>query len=245
MIASITFTYGEERTEVYEFKSKDRLDKIFRNSFDYNLYVFHNSPDSFIKKIKDSKLLSDFKFTFAGINGPWPSAFRQALLHLKEKGVTKMVFMEDDVFTICKDEQVILDLADFLKTTDTNYLNLEYNSTTFSETIKTRKHIINRNHFNVIDTDTEFFRTAASWSWSFDHSPYYCNLDFALNNFYTEQILTCTDIWAVEWLLKHKYDTINMPRHITDRELFRRVNLSGRHPNREPELKFLKDNFNN
>jgi hypothetical protein len=244
MIASLTFTYGDERAKVYEFKAKDKLDKIFRNSFDFNLYVFHNSTDSFIKKIKDSKLLSGFNFTFASAIGPWPIAFRQALQILKQKGIERFVFMEDDVFSVTKREDVIVELAEFLKTTDINYLNLEYNSSDLSEQILSRNIIEKKKTFKVFDTDTFFFNSIPLWS--FDHSPYFCNLDFAINEFYPQIIENYNDIWSVEWFLKHKYDQINMPRYITDQKLFRRINFVGRNNwDKENELNFLEKKFLN
>jgi hypothetical protein len=243
MIASITFTYGDNRTEVYRYKSKDTLDKIFRNSFDFNLYVFHNSSESFVKEIRESKLLSDFKFTFARVGGPWPKAFRQALQILKQKGVERMVFMEDDVFTTTENKDLVVELATFLKTTDLHYLNLEYNTSNFPNHISTRNAIIKKTNFNVYNTDTHFFKSISPETWAFDHSPYYCNLDFAMREFYPPIIEQYTDIWSIEWMLKHKYEQTNMPRYITDQQLFRRVNLLGRHPNTDIERKYLNDKF--
>lgn len=243
MIGSITFTYGDERTEVYKYKSKDKLDKIFRGCFDFNLYVFHNSSEQFIKKIKDSRLLSGFNFTFAHVGGSWPQAFRQALQILKQKGVERMVFMEDDVFTITESRDTIIELANFLKTTNIHYLNLEYNTSDFPKSIHTRKQIIKKTNFNIYDTDTNFFKSVSPETWAFDHSPYFCNLDFAMNEFYPQVIEQYQDIWSVEWLLKHKYEQINMPRYITDQKLFRRVNLLGKHPNTTIERNFLKQKF--
>jgi hypothetical protein len=107
MIASITFTYGDQRTEIYEYKSKNELDKLFRNQFDLNLYVFHNSSDDFFKKITNSNLLSEFNFSFEQATGPWPSVFRQTLLSLKEKGVKRFIYTEDDVFTVTKKKSYI------------------------------------------------------------------------------------------------------------------------------------------
>lgn len=242
MIASITFTYGDERTEVYEYKSKDILDKIFRNNLDFNLYVFHNSSEKFVTKIRESKLLSDFNFTFACVGGTWPKAFRQALQILKQKGIERVVFMEDDVFSITNNKNLILEFVSFLKATDLHYVNLELNTNDYSkEKIQTRKKIAQKEHFNVYDTDTFFFRDLNTWS--FDHSPYFCNLDFVMKEFYSQNIEQYNDIWSIEWFLKYKYDQINMPRYITDQKLFRRVNLLGRHPNTDIERAFLKQKF--
>jgi hypothetical protein len=80
--------------------------------------------------------------------------------------------------------------------------------------------------------------------WSFDHSPYFCDLDFAINEIYPQVITEHNDIWQVEVSIKNKYDQINMPRYITDQKLFRRVNIVGKNNwDRENETKFLENLF--
>ena len=243
MIASITFTYGEDRTELYKFKSKDSFDKLFRSSLDYNLYVFHNSSDEFVNNIKNSELFSGYKFSYCSVTGSYPAALKQILLFLQKKGITKIVFLQDDVFNLVKDEKCIFDLVDLLKTTNYDYLNLEYAAYEFENKIKRKQIIQKRDTFNIYNTDTLFFKTATTWSWSFDDSPYYSTLEYALNTIYDEVYFSYSDIWSAEWYLKSKFDHFNIPRFITDKKFFRRVSLLGKHNNYEKELVFLKDTF--
>jgi hypothetical protein len=220
MIASLTFTYGNERTELYTYKAKDQIDKYFRNCLDYNLLVFHNSSDDFIKKTKKSCLFNDFNFTFASIKGTYPQALKQALLFLKEKGITKIVFLQDDVFCLQKNTKIIDSLVQLLETANLEYLNLEYCYETFKDKLQTFNAHITTQDFNIFKTDTNFFKTATSWSWSFDDSPYYSTLDFALNTIYDDHYYSYPDIWSAEWYLKAKFDQINILRPITNVNFF-------------------------
>jgi len=41
MIASLTFTYGNERHDIFKYKKRDYIDQLLRSELDYNLYIFH------------------------------------------------------------------------------------------------------------------------------------------------------------------------------------------------------------
>jgi len=245
MIGTLTFTYGHDRTELYQYKALDKLDKLFRNKLDYNLYIFHNTTDEFVTKIKQSNVFSDFNLTFAGIQGSYPYALKQALIHLKNKGITKIIFLQDDVFCLLHNEQEVLDLVELLKTTKMPYINLEYCYDTFKDKLDSSFALTSYKDYKIFNTDTTFFKNATTWSWSFDDSPYFSTLDFALNTIYDETYFSYPDIWSAEWYLKAKFDQQNISRPITNVSSFRRVNLIGKHANREEELKFLKTKFKN
>lgn len=236
MTASLTFTYGTEREDIYKYKSKDVADKILRNSLDYNMYMFHNSETSYIKKAKE--YLKDFNLTIAEGSGTYPAVLEQALEYLKKIGVTKLVFLQDDVFTNAEtcDEKVMINLADFIKTTDMPYVNLEITCDD-----PARKVLTDRGDFKIYDTDTAYHKQIR---WSFDDSPYYATMDFVMNTIYDKIYYSYPDIWSAEWHLRRKFDTYNVPRYVTDRCFFRRANFVGRHNhNRENELKYLEKHF--
>ena len=65
-----------------------------------------------------------------------------------------------------------------------------------------------------------------------------------MNTIYDENYYAYPDIWSAEWYLKHKFNHYNIPRYVTDKGFFRRVNFVGRHShNKEAEIKFLEANF--
>lgn len=237
MIASLTFTYGDNRFDIFKYKSKDRFDQQLRNSIDLNLLVFHNSPSSYVKRVKDSKLLDNFNFTFATIDGNYPSAFKQSLYYLKNRGVKKLIFMQDDVYSCTKNQDEINELISTIKDNDLPYINIEMVCND-----PARLPVRELKHFNIIDTDTQYYRKDNGWP--FDDSPYYSTLDFALEKIYDENYFSYPDIWSAEWYLRHKFNQYNIPRYVTDKGFFRRVNFVGRHShNKEAEIKFLEENF--
>lgn len=237
MIASLTFTYGTEREDIFKYKSKDKSDLVFRNSLDLNLYVFHNSSRDYIKSIKEKSYLNGFNFTFAEIEGPYPGALRSALQFLKAKNVEKIVFLQDDVFCVAKDTKVVRELSDTLKSTIHPYLNFEITC----EDTNRFKPILETPDFKYYNTDTAFYKEKG---WSFDDSPYYSTLDFAMNVIYDDTYFSYPDIWSAEHYLKYKFDNINIPRYVPDVQFFRRVNFLGKNThNRDNELKFLNEHF--
>jgi hypothetical protein len=65
---------------------------------DYNLYFFHNSSEQYILETKQNNFFKSANISTGAITGTYPQALKQALLLLKNKGVTKLVFLQDDVF---------------------------------------------------------------------------------------------------------------------------------------------------
>jgi hypothetical protein len=237
MIASLTFTYGVDRLDIFKYKQKDSIDRLLRSNLDYNLYIFHNSSEEYIDNIRTTGYLNDFKINFGQAQGTYPQALRASLELLKDRGVKKLLFLQDDVFSVTTNEEQILDLIDFLKDTDLNYLNLEH---TFDD--KNIETLSLQKTFRVLKTDTAYFRQNKRWS--FDDAPYYANIDFILNDLYDETYFSYPDIWSAEWYLKAKFDNKNILRPVTDPQLFRRVNVMGQNDwNKTNELIFLNKNF--
>jgi len=237
MIASLTFTYGDEREDIFKYKQKDSIDKLLRSELDYNLYIFHNSSEKYIENIRLTGYLNDFKIKFGSISGTYPQALKIALQLLKDKGVKKLLFLQDDVFSVTSDVEQLYDLINFVKKTDLNYLNLEQ---AFDD--KSIEILSKQKTFKIFNTNTDFFKQRKLWS--FDDGPYYASMDFILNELYDETYFSYPDIWSAEWYLKYKFDNKNILRPVTDTTFFRRVNFLGKNDwNKESELIFLNKNF--
>jgi hypothetical protein len=237
MIASLTFTYGDEREDIFKYKQKDSIDKLLRSELDYNLYIFHNSSEKYIENIRSTGYLNDFKIKFGSISGTYPQALKIALQLLKDKGVKKLLFLQDDVFSVTSDVEQLYDLINFVKKTDLNYLNLEQ---AFDD--KSIEILSKQKTFKIFNTNTDFFKQRKLWS--FDDGPYYASMDFILNELYDETYFSYPDIWSAEWYLKYKFDNKNILRPVTDTTFFRRVNFLGKNDwNKESELIFLNKNF--
>ena len=237
MIASLTFTYGVDRLDIFKYKQKDSIDKLLRSNLDYNLYIFHNSSEAYINNIRHANYLEGFKIKFGHIQGSYPQALKTSLELLKNKGVKKLLFLQDDVFSVTKNKKQVVELINFLKSTNLDYLNLEQ---TFDDT--NIEILTLQETFKILKTDTNFFKQNKLWS--FDDAPYYASMDFIFNELYDEAYFNYPDIWSAEWYLKSKFDNKNILRPVTDTQLFRRVNFLGKNNwNKENEIKFLNKNF--
>jgi len=237
MLASLTFTYGTNRQDIFKYKQKDNIDKILRNNLDLNLYLFHNSNKNYIDTVRDSGCLNDFNFKFGAVEGTYPNALKAALRLLREQGVKKVFFLQDDVFSVIKEVETINSLISFAKETNINYLNLEQ---TFDDSNLQILEIHKK--FSILKTDTNYFKFKKLWS--FDDAPYFANLDFLINEIYDNNYFNYPDIWSAEWYLKSKFDNRNILRPVSNIQFFRRVNFLGKNDwNKNNELIFLNNNF--
>jgi hypothetical protein len=237
MIASLTFTYGTDRLDIYKYKQKDNIDKTLRNNLDLNFYLFHNSNNNYIQTVRELGYLNEFNLKFGAIEGSYPSALKAALDLLKNKGIKKIFFLQDDVFSVVRDKEKITNLISFAKETSINYLNLEQtfddSSLQIQETLKT---------FSILKTDTQYFKDKKLWP--FDDAPYFANLDYIINEIYDNNYFSYPDIWSAEWYLKSKFENKNISRPVANVQFFRRVNFLGKNNwNRDNELIFLNNNF--
>lgn len=232
MIASVTFTYQDNsnnREELFYYRSKDQAYNLFKSKLDYNLYIFHNCQKAYAKNIVEKYLQHPNNHSYI-LWDSYPKAFEFALNYLKDIGVTKIVFIQDDVFScdeslgaswkynsnqaLCSYEE----LAHYLKRTELNYINLEV----FDKEALVLEHLGN---FNVLNTNTEFFRSKKLWS--FDDSSYYAKIDYALNHIYDQDYYSKSNIWEAEFYLKTKFDKLNVDQYVTTEPFFKRFYLVG------------------
>lgn len=256
MLASVTFTYQIsdreldkkvlDREELFFYRSKDKSYNLFKNSLDYNLYIFHNCYKDYAKNIV-GKYLNNQKDHSYILRDNYPKAFEFALNYLKDIGVEKVIFMQDDVFSCGKslgsdwdynsDESynAYNELFNYLKKTDLNYINLE-----IFDKNKDIEVLESLNNFKVLKTDVQFCRSKNLWS--FDDSPYYAKIDYAMNTIYDKNYYSKNNIWDAEFYLKDKFDIINIDRFITDQPFFKRFYLVG--PNAKPFREFYLSEVN-
>lgn len=237
MIGSLTFTYGDKRFELVEYKSKDLSDKHFRNLLDLNLYLFHNSSEEYCERVKKSKHLEGFKFTFGAITGNYPAALKSSLLKLKEKGLKKLFFIQDDAFSGLTNTHIYNDLVNFAKHTTLPYFCIEHHDESGRSDV-----LQSANSFNVLNITTKWFEDQGWWSW--DDGCYCADIDFAINSLYDNDYFSYPDIWSAEHYLRCKFANTNTIRPICDKQFFRRTNIVGANSwNRENEIKNLQKRF--
>lgn len=231
-IASITFTYQkDERTDqindrekLFEYRQFDDNYQHFMSKLDYNFYIFHNCQKQYAKNIIQ-KYLKKNQFNFL-MNHKYAESFKFILEYLKNIGVTKIVFLQDDVFSIPSHEKdLYTNLYDLIKITNIPYINIEHACH--------NQELIYEQHKNINLYKTNTFGARDAGHWSFSDASYFANLDYALNYIYDENYFASKDIREAEFYLKHKFDKINLDTTHSNYSFFRRVNIIG--PNSKPE----------
>jgi len=156
---------------------------------------------------------------------------------MKSAGIERIVFLQDDVFSLQKCHEYYDGLAKFLMETDIAMINLEYGCSHFSGLNIIESH----NQFNAYGARaTDFSKTL----WGMDDGPYCANLDFLLTTVYSARYFSAGDIWTAEEILRDECVEKNILRCVLDRPSFRRVNIVGPNSqNKESEELFLRDNF--
>ena len=238
MIASFTQTYSDNRTELFEFHSKDKPDIYFRNKLDTNYYAFHNSPSEYIKNIVEYpyfKSLNKIQYIYYN-DITYPKSFFETLQKLKIDGVKYMCFLQDDVFSQVG-EDIIDELLFFVRNNTFDMLNLEVS---FSNTGKSP--IYSGNKLIIYETTSADFSHQKLWA--FDDGPYIANIDFLLEHVYDDVYFSKGNIWDGECYINEKIYHNSIQRLSCNIGAFSRVSIVGPNPTRiESDTQLLHDRF--
>ena len=240
-ICVFTQTYSNNRSELFTYHELDKLDIYFRNSFDYNLYSFHNSDDNYINEINKFDYFNKIKNieTISYSNLTYTETFRQTLEKILNLGFDYMIFLQDDCFTTDKDIE-IEELLKFINNEDFNMLNLETNVSSLN--LKEEEVYYKSNEFIVYNTNSNDFKERG-W-WAFDDGPYIANIKFLLDEIYDETYFNIGDIWPAENYINNKISKNKIQRLTTNISLYNRFNLVGRNiQDREISIERLEKNL--
>lgn len=240
-ICIFTQTYSNNRIELFTYHELYKLDIDFRNSFDYNLYSFHNSDDNYINEINKFNYFNKIKNieVISYRNTSYTETFRQTLQKISNLGFDYMVFLQDDCFTTDKDIE-IEELLKFIKNVDFNMLNLETNVSFLN--LKEEEIYYESNGFIVYNTTSDDFKNRG-W-WSFDDGPYIANIKFLLDEIYDETYFNIGDIWTAENYINNKISKTKIERLTTNISLYNRFNLVGINTqDRNISIKILEKNL--
>jgi hypothetical protein len=233
-----TQTYSDNRHELFYFHNKDKVDRLFRNQMDKNVYAFHNVPELYRNEVLHNEY---FKMNHLDCvlynNMTYSNTFYHTLRKCKEEGYTYLFFLQDDVFSIM-DESVMKELLQFIKTNRFDMLNLE---TPYERLTTNAEPIYSSNGFTVYNTTTEDFKKSGLWP--FDDSPYVAHIDYLLQ-WYDYKYIQQPLISYAEAYLAMKANNSPQKRYVTNHVLFKRIGIVGPNAwNREVELGFLQEKF--
>jgi hypothetical protein len=235
MICVFTQTYGDKRSELFDWKIRDTNLSFFVQQFDHSILSFHNSSENFKNETLKKYDIYDEVMTFDGIS--YPECLRRILDFVKKNHFKKLIFLQDDVFTMQKDKSYYEELASFIKNTHHDMINLEIqgNDKVFPVLQKAK-------NFVLFDTNNHDLKKIDPNYWYFDDGTYAANISF-LDEIYDEQYFSENNIWSAEHILNHKMYFKKIPRYVLDKKSFTRCNLLGPNNNREQALKWLNEQF--
>lgn len=242
-VCIFTQTYSDDRKILFEYHNLDTQDIIFRNNF-HNVYVFHNSSESYFNDIinyqyfKNIKDIEYVKYS----NITYTESFKQTLKYIYDCGYEYLIFLQDDVFS--NENKNIDKLVKFIKNENFSMLNLEtvldrfrmVNSITFN--IKNKRYYTD-NDFVIYDTDSLDFRKSVSPRkrfypeiddtiyWPYDDGPYVANIKYLIDNIYDEHFYSIGNIQLAENYLANKVLLNPIQRLTTNKIFYRRYNIVG------------------
>lgn len=240
VIVVLTQTYGDDRKELYNIKSKDNLLQYFISQFDHDIYSFHNCSKETIEYYKS---LNSNKEYIEFSNMPYTHTIYHLIDKLKKIGCRKLIFLQDDVFTWNQSKEDIDILVDKIKNNENiPLLNMEMTFDEFKDDLKNDIKIIdNNNHVKFYKAFTQTF--AKNGGYSFDDAPFVLNMDY-IDVIFDNQFFQIGDVWNGELYNNEKFKVINFPRYLTNKRFFKRYNILGRNSwNRQQELIDLNKNF--
>ena len=248
-VVVFTQTYANNRKELFHYHNGDSIDVQFRNSFDKCLYSFHNSPFQYIQEVLQQNTyfhtslnnLEVIQYNQIG----YTITFHQTLLKCKQEGYTHMVFFQDDVFSLGKDNSQYLDkLIKFIQTQDFQMLHLENYTFKFETDISyanSPEMVYQEGDFKVYYTNSTHFMESGQWA--MDDSPFVAKVDFLLE-LYDSTYTQHQHIWPAEIYMNDKCKAHPIQRLVCSHKFFRRYNAVGPNSwNRTQELKDLNRCF--
>lgn len=232
-LASFTQTYqfdlrfssgtdGRDRSFLLDFLLKDKAQLRMRNLVDLQTYNFHNynidEAKELSKKIKS--VIPDMKCTVYN-NMTLGQSFFAHLDFLRIKGVTDVLWIQDDEFSISNEEDLIDALLYYKKN---NLINLSL--------CRCEKDIDVENiNSEIISNELTLYRSSVidfteKKKYAMDFSAFLCNLDLLYNAFKNIDITT-KDAYKLEGDFSSFMANFDFPRCVLNKSLFKTYNIVG------------------
>jgi hypothetical protein len=239
MIVVLTQTYGNDRKELYDIRSKDSLLQYFISQFDHDIYSFHNCSKETIEYYKSKNTNKEY---VEYVDIPYTHTIYHLIDKLSDIGCTKLIFLQDDVFTWNQTKEDIDVLVNKIKNGNFPLLNMEMKFDEFKDELKGSIKIIEE------ENDVKFYKAftldfSKNGGYSFDDAPFVIDFDY-INVIFDNQFFQIGDVWRGELYNNDKFKLINFPRYLTNKRFFKRYNILGRNAwNRNQEIIDLNRNF--
>ncbi len=236
-IGIIHQTYGNNRFLEMELMFYDDIGKEIRNYIDDLSITFHNSSQEFILKVIDKYKYNFNKEFNVNIfnNISYLDTIKEQLHILKGKGITDLLFIQDDHFGINNNENIhkIKHIMDFYKQNNIKFLKLSNGIGKETEYRKClEKVVFNNITFNKFSSlQYEYDRIKQNKStnssiWSYNDCTYLANIDLMLELFNRQNIPN--DVWNLEINIKTYFDSNNIEHWCIEDGIFDTANIHGK-----------------
>lgn len=230
-IVSWTQTYGDKRMLNINLLQYDILGNYLRDKCEYIIFSFHNCPDKFIKEsidilkdIYNPKKLLMVKFD----NCSYLDCYKHIVNICKKLKCTDILQIQDDQHGVNTKENInnLKDVDDIIETykqnPDIHYLHI------FGEEGKPKPNLvpletITVNNVEIYKYDSRDFQKCNIYAWN--DGTYFININLIEKLLHIH--IMPDNVWGMEMLLKHIFDTNRIFRYDTNKLLFRASNLYG------------------
>ena len=223
---------GKDRSFLVESMLRDKNQVKIRNLLDYHTYTFHNlNREKSIELAQKIKKQIPKTVFFQYNNMYFIDTIRVHFEHLKSKGITDVLWIQDDEFFVGNYDQFLILFDFYKKNKDVLHVNL-FNS--FPEAADPKQF----EQFKIKLTNDLWVYNLNCNDWSvdnkmaLDHSACIFNLDYFLEKVYTIEFFSkkISDLYRLEGATHESAKTSNMQRYACNKNFFRSFNIVGMIP---------------
>lgn len=222
-----TGTDGENREFLIDYQLKDKVGLWWRRNIDLHTFSFHNYDERVAKRMSQKILnvLPDTKI-FCYNNMTYGETFYRHLFYLKEQGITDVLWIQDDEFTIFNDISCIKQFLNFYKTRE------DINCVTFCASKQELNFVTADDIGEKITPNLYIYKTKCSDYDKFDGHAFtmgtcLCNIDILLSFLENKHELSITDNYQYEHMFCKKGLSQNLQRCILNIPFFKPYNIVG------------------
>ena len=219
-------TDGENREFLIDYQLRDKTALWWRKNIDLHTFSFHNWDERAAKRVgqKILNVLPDTKL-FCYNNMTYGETFCRHLTYLKEQGITDVLWVQDDEFTIFNDHMYLKMFLDFYKIRDDIKcvcLNVSKQAFKFQTADDVGEQL---------DTNLFVYKTKCDDFHKFDSHAFpmgncLCDIDILLS-FIKNEELKVTDNYTYEHIFCQKGLAQNLQRCILNIPFFKAYNIIG------------------
>jgi len=220
-------TDGENREFLIDYQLRDKTGLWWRKNINLHTFSFHNWDERAAKRAgkKILNVLPDTKL-FCYNNMTYGETFYRHLTYLKEQGITDILWIQDDEFTIFSDISCIKDFLNFYKNReDLKCVALGASKQIFD--FKTSDDIGEKINSNLVLYKTTCKDYHQLDNHAFPMGTCLCDIDILLGVLEDKQSRDCIDNYQYERMFCHKGLTHNLQRCTLNIPFFKPYNVVG------------------